>query len=106
MSPASTPDNVARSFDQATPADGIYAGWCDTVHGTFRAAISIGLRPAVGGVGRTIEAYLLDYPGDSLYGSAVRLRFVARLREERNFESLDALKNQIALDVKQVASCV
>jgi riboflavin kinase/FMN adenylyltransferase len=93
--------NLARSGNQAIPADGVYAGWMQTPYGRFRAASSIGTRPAVGGGDRTIEAYLLDYPGESLYGHAVSLEFHRRLREERNFPSLDALKEQIAADVEQ-----
>jgi len=96
--------NLARSFDQVTPADGIYAGYATTPHGVFKAAVSIGVRPAVGGKDRTIEAYLLDYPGQELYGRAISLALHRRIREERNFESLDALKDQIARDVALVAS--
>ena len=65
------------------------------------AAVSIGMRPAVGGRSRTIEAYLLDYPGESLYGLPVELELVSRLREERNFPSLVELTDQIALDVEE-----
>lgn len=95
--------NLARSFDQVVPAHGIYAGHCETSFGTFRAAISIGTRPAAGGKHRTIEAYLLDYPGHSLYGENVWLRFERRLRDEMDFPSLEHLKLQIASDVEEVA---
>jgi riboflavin kinase/FMN adenylyltransferase len=96
--------NLARSFDQVTPADGIYAGYATTPHGIFRAAVSIGVRPAVGGTARTIEAFLLDYPGHDLYGRNISVAIHSRIREERNFDSLDALKTQIARDVALVAS--
>jgi riboflavin kinase/FMN adenylyltransferase len=61
------------------------------------------VRPAVSGTDRTIEAYLLDYLGNDLYGKGVVLSLLKRLREERNFDSLDALKAQIALDVAEAA---
>jgi len=96
--------NVARSFDQVLPAYGIYSGEMDTVYGAFKAAISIGVRPAVGGKSMTIEAYLLDYPGDPLYGLPVALKLHSRVRDERNFPSLDALRAQIAQDVEVVRS--
>ncbi|MBI1755752.1 MAG: riboflavin biosynthesis protein RibF [Fimbriimonas ginsengisoli] len=98
--------NLARSIDQVVPADGVYAGRCETPHGVFRAAVSVGVRPAVGGGVRTIEAYLLDYPGKSLYGASVRLELLRRLREERDFESVDDLREQIRLDVERVAASV
>lgn len=94
--------NLARSTDQAVPKNGIYAGWMTCEQGRFMAATSVGTRPAVGGVSRTIEAYLLDYPGSSLYGQSVELSFTHRLRDEWNFPSLDALVAQIRTDVADV----
>jgi len=96
--------NLARTFAQITPADGVYACVAETRHGSFKAACSIGVRPAVGGGDRTIEAYLLDYPGESLYGTNVDLKFVKRLRGEENFPSLDDLKVQMAADVAEAKS--
>lgn len=98
--------NVARSTDQILPADGVYGAVCLTPLGTFKAAVSIGTRPAVGGTPRTIEAFLMGYPGDELYGANVELKFYTRLRDEMNFSDLEALKAQIGLDVAQVARTV
>jgi riboflavin kinase/FMN adenylyltransferase len=94
--------NLVRSAEQILPPDGIYAGQAETVHGLYRAAISIGLRPTVGGQHRTIEAFLLDYPGHSLYGTAVELSFSTKLRDEMKFESLELLTQQMARDVSAV----
>ncbi len=94
--------NLARSFDQVIPPNGIYAGRMKTPYGSFLAATSIGTRPAVGGVEKTIESYLLDYPGGSLYGSSVELQLEQRLRDELNFPSLTDLTDQIASDVNEV----
>ena len=91
--------NIARAFDQILVPDGVYAVRFECELGTYGAALAIGTRPAVGGGPRSIEAYLLDYPGESLYGQAIKMSFVSRLREERNFSSLDALKEQMSLDV-------
>jgi riboflavin kinase/FMN adenylyltransferase len=95
--------NLARSGDQLLPADGIYAGTCRTPQGLYRAAVSLGVRPAVASGTRTLEAHLLEYPGGDLYGQSVELSFVARLRSEMDFGSLADLKAQIARDVEQVA---
>lgn len=96
--------NIARSDDQVTPGDGIYAGMCRTGQGEFKAAVSVGLRPAIESDERTIEAYLLDFPGDEIYGQSVELLFHTRLRDQMPFEDLDALKNQIKADVERVAT--
>lgn len=91
--------NLARSYDQVDARDGVYAGRLTCEDGQFMAAVSIGTRPAVGGARRTIEAYLLDYPGQSLYGRPVTLELVQYLRPELDFPNLDQLIEQIALDV-------
>ncbi len=88
--------NLARGIDQVMPPFGVYVGEVDG----YRAAVSIGMRPAVQGDSRTIEAYLLDYPGEPLYSSPVRMDLFHRLRGEENFSSLDALTHQISLDVE------
>jgi riboflavin kinase/FMN adenylyltransferase len=86
---------------EALPADGVYAVRArvlDATHeGTHPAVANLGSRPTLR-AGRSLEVHLLDGGGD-LYGRTLRVEFVARLREERRFEGLDALKAQIALDV-------
>jgi len=94
--------NLARSFDQVLPPDGVYATTARGLFGSYRAALSIGTRPAVGGRDRTIEAYLIDYPGDALYGQTVTLDLHHFLRAEANFPSLQHLTDQIARDVEAV----
>jgi riboflavin kinase / FMN adenylyltransferase len=79
------------------PGHGVYACLADG----RPAAVSIGVRPTfVTGRGELIEAYILDFAGD-LYGSRMRLRFVARLRGERRFEDPQALIDQMHLDVQR-----
>jgi len=59
---------------------------------------NLGVRPTVTG-GRSMEVHLLDFAGD-LYGRALRIGFVARLRGELKFSDLAALRAQIARDVE------
>ena len=94
--------NLARTIDGVLPADGVYAARFHAPHGVFKAALAIGTRPAVGGGPRSVEAYLLDYDGASLYGAPCRIEVVARLREERDFPSLEALVEQMGRDVREV----
>jgi riboflavin kinase/FMN adenylyltransferase len=92
--------NLARSFDQIAPSNGVYAALVVTPFGTYRSAVSIGTRPAVGGRERTIEAYLIEYSGDSLYGMPIEIQLISRLRDELNFHGLEALIAQIRIDVE------
>ncbi|MBI5706773.1 MAG: bifunctional riboflavin kinase/FAD synthetase [Armatimonadetes bacterium] len=94
--------NLAIEKRQAIPDDGAYGGFAVTPFGAFRAAISIGNRPTFNGQARTIEAYLLDYPGDSLYGRHVRFGLLSRLHPQVRFESVQGLKAQIEEDVALV----
>lgn len=98
--------NLALAGAHATPPDGVYAGTASTGAGTFRAAISLGVRQAAGGGDRTLEAYLLDYAGDSLYGQCVEIAFHSKLRDQRDFPTLDGLTAQIARDVESVHAMV
>ena len=82
------------------PAYGIYASIA-TINGTSHPSVtSVGIRPTIGDGRLTVETHLLDGPQD-LYGASVRLAFVLRLREERKYDGLDALKVQIAADCDQ-----
>ena len=96
--------NVAVPADVLLPADGIYAGWYERPDAAGRSvhptAISVGRRPTFydDAEASLLEAYLLDFDGD-LYGEEARVRFVARLRGEVKFDSVDALVAQMARDV-------
>src|SRR2546427_58126 len=63
-----------------------------------RAVVNVGVRPTFGEDALAVEAYLLDFSGD-IYGQTIRLLFVSRVREERRFPNVDALRAQIAADV-------
>src|SRR3954453_6966914 len=93
--------NVAVPEEILLPADGIYAGWYEQPNGEVRpAAISLGRRPQfyVDADSSLLEAYLLDFDGD-LYDQPAKVRFVARLRGEQRFDSVDALVAQMGRDV-------
>ena len=92
--------NVSVPGDILLPADGIYAGWFERSDGSVHpAAISLGRRPTfyVEAHASLLEAHLLDFDGD-LYGEHVKVRFVARLRGEERFDSVEALVAQIGRD--------
>ena len=82
---------------KALPPDGVYAVWVEWPGGRSGGMLNQGPRPTVGDLSRTIEAHLFDFDGD-LYGAWVRIEWVERIRDIRRFESLDALKAQLADD--------
>lgn len=90
------------SAEKLLPAAGVYAAEAETGGVTCAAMLNIGLRPTLDdGRGQTVEAHLLDFDGD-LYGRPLTLRFVRRLRGERQFGSLEQLRAQLAADEAEV----
>ncbi len=85
--------------NELLPPDGVYATLL-LADGIIRPTITnIGVRPTFGGGDHPIvETHVFDFDAD-LYGRQVRLAFVQRLRDERTFESVDALRQQIVSDV-------
>jgi riboflavin kinase/FMN adenylyltransferase len=77
---------------------GVYACQALVDRARYRAVINVGVRPTFGETELTVEAYLLDFSGD-LYGRRLELTFLRRLRDERKFANVEALRSQIALDV-------
>ena len=85
------------------PGNGVYAVLVDVLGRRCKGVCNIGMRPTVGlGGARTIETHILDFDED-IYGLDLRIEFCARLRDERRFESLDALKRQLCLDRQKAA---
>jgi riboflavin kinase/FMN adenylyltransferase len=82
-------------------APGVYAadGFIDGETLGRRAAVNLGVRPTFGGAESRLEAHFPGFDGD-LYGRAVRLVFLARLRDERVFDSLEDLRAQLEGDVR------
>ena len=86
--------------NELVPPNGVYATIM-TIDGVVHGSVTnIGLRPTFGEATPTIETHVLDYSGD-LYGHTVRLAFVQRLRDERRFDDVDALRAQIDADKRR-----
>jgi riboflavin kinase/FMN adenylyltransferase len=86
--------------NELIPPHGVYATTM-TIDGVVHAGLTnIGVRPTFNETDTTIETHLLRYSGD-LYGRGVRLSFVQRLRDERRFDSVDALRAQIEADERR-----
>ena len=92
--------NIEVWPEQIVPANGVYATWAVVGDQTHMAATNIGLRPTFSGEAVTIEAHLLDFDRD-IYGDDLELFFIARLRPEQKFETLDHLLKQIHEDIRR-----
>lgn len=90
--------NLSIRPEKAAPARGVYACLACVGSARYAAVTNIGVRPTFDGGASTIEAHLLDFDGD-LYGQALALDFIARLRAEHKFESAAQLAAQVQSDI-------
>ena len=81
------------------PIDGIFAARVKGLaEGPLDGVASVGSRPTIGGGRTLLEVLIFDFDRD-IYGKYITVEFVKRLREERHFADLAALKRQMHLDV-------
>jgi riboflavin kinase/FMN adenylyltransferase len=84
--------------NELLPPNGVYATTVTVDEVVHPSVTNVGVRPTFGdSTATTVEAHLLDFNED-LYGRRLRLGFVQRLRDERKFADVDALRAQIAAD--------
>ncbi len=109
------PTANVNPHNEVLPPDGVYAARVKLVGqasslstspatnkpeacSSLAGVANIGLRPTFGDSERTLEVHLLDFNRD-IYGQDIEIEFVKPLREERKFNSVEALKRQIAEDI-------
>ena len=80
------------------PLDGVFAVTVSGLDRAYDGIANVGVRPTIGGKEPLLEVHLFDFSGD-IYGRLLTVTFKQKLREERKFESLDALKAQIGRDI-------
>ena len=91
--------NLETPDKKLIPANGIYAVRVRLGDEWFDGAASIGIRPTFGGGKRLVEIFLLDF-SRWIYGEELEVFFVERLRDELKFDNVEALLDQMALDVQ------
>ncbi len=86
---------------KATPLRGVFAVELYGIRGEpLPGVANLGSRPTAGGLRTLLEVHLFDF-GDDIYGAHVHVEFLHKLRDERRFDSLTALKQQIQCDAAQ-----
>lgn len=92
--------NLAIAERRLIPADGIYAARIKIGERWHGGAANIGVRPTFDNGARLVEVFVLDFD-DDLYDQFVEVQFIQRLREERKFENIGALIEQMQRDVQE-----
>lgn len=85
---------------QLMPQQGVYSGYLTLHQERLACMINIGIRPTVSTENRiTIEAHIFNFDR-TIYDLTISLEMYSFIRSEKKFESLDALKTQLALDAE------
>ena len=83
------------------PADGVYAVKIVLEAKEYKGMMNIGQKPTVDGNGISLEVNIFDF-SDDIYGKAIEVKFIKRIRDERKFEDLQGLKKQLLIDKNKV----
>ncbi len=94
--------NVIVPAEKMLPPDGVYTITGRHEGRDYPGLVSIGTNPTFSGTARTVEAWLLDFTG-SMYGEELALRDFRFVREQKRFDSVEALLAQMALDAGAVS---
>ena len=89
-----------KTEEKIVPGNGVYAALAHVEDMTYKSMLNIGYRPTFGGEERTIEVHLHQFGGD-LYHKEINVEFVKRIRDEKKFESMHCLTNQLKNDKKE-----
>lgn len=93
--------NLAR-YEELVPKDGVYITWTRVANERFDSVTNVGNRPTFGAELFAIETHLLNFhPLELTPDTEVEICFLERLRDEIKFPSVEALREQIARDVKK-----
>lgn len=91
--------------DDCAASDGVYRSRV-TVDGTAYDAMSnLGCNPSVGGTLRHLETHLFGFSG-SLYGRKLQVELLIKIRDERTFPSVEALRQQLEADRKTIEAMI
>lgn len=89
-----------RLHRKKVPLSGVYAVKVKGIgNDSFEGVANVGVRPTVGGSRTLLEVHIFDF-NQSIYGRYMDVDFICKLREEKRFDSFEALKTQIANDVE------
>jgi riboflavin kinase/FMN adenylyltransferase len=88
-----------KLIDELIPKGGVYAVTAIINGNIYYGVTNIGYNPTFGDEALSVETHLLDFSGD-IVGKTIRINFIKRLRDEKTYDNVEELADQIALDVQ------
>lgn len=92
------PTANVQARTEVLPLDGVYATLLEIGERRLRSVTNVGVNPTFGESSRTVESFIMDFD-EQIYGEPVKVIFVRRIREERNFSTTALLVDQMKRDV-------
>ena len=90
--------------EQLLPRNGVYKTKVKFDGKSYEAVTNIGTSPTFGSSQITVESHIFDFDAN-IVGKNIEIEFVRFIRNEKKFDNIDELVNQIKLDIEQVLSC-
>ncbi|MGH9692091.1 MAG: bifunctional riboflavin kinase/FAD synthetase [Candidatus Acidiferrales bacterium] len=89
-----------KTEQETLPKLGVYATETAAGGGVYRSVTNVGKRPTFNGAGVTIESHLFNF-NENWTSGRMEVRFLRRLRDEKNFSGPDALREQVLGDIEE-----
>lgn len=89
--------NIMIDESMATPPNGVYITYCTYNGVKYPSVTNVGVKPTVGTYAKNIETHIFNFDRE-LYGKKIKVEFIKRTREEKKFDSIEALSRQIESD--------
>ncbi|MBP3384619.1 MAG: bifunctional riboflavin kinase/FAD synthetase [Firmicutes bacterium] len=89
--------NIMIDEDMVTPPNGVYTTFCTYNGVRYPSITNVGVKPTIGEYTKNVETHIFDF-NKELYGKEIRVEFIEKTRDERKFDSVEALSKQITDD--------
>ncbi len=86
-----------KDWYKLIPANGVYAVVITLNNASYKGMLNIGNRPTLNGDNTTIEVNIFNF-NTNIYNNEIKIEFIERIRDERKFEKIEELKNQLEID--------
>lgn len=89
--------NIMIDETKVTPPNGVYVTYCTYNGVRYPSVTNVGVKPTIGTYHKNVETHIFNFDKE-LYGKTIRVEFLEKTRDERKFESVEALSKQITDD--------
>ena len=89
--------NIMIDETMVTPPNGVYVTYCTYNGVRYPSVTNVGVKPTIGTYHKNVETHIFNFDKE-LYGKTIRVEFLEKTRDERKFESVEALSKQITDD--------